>query len=588
MTRGPHRRPGRGRTRRTPRVTAGSARPLAVGDIAPTLSITAPGGATVPQGGSQSFAHLSFPQADAVATGDAEGDPVTTTASASAFSLPFSPAQQYRFTAVGYQTAGAKAFVLQAPQANAFGNAYYLLDASGNLYAYDGSGSYAHTFSNVTPIAALGAATYNDPSLLLRAHAPLDYPTLYGLEQQYRIEDMGTETSAGVSAVVLKATEPTAAVDGLYLLRTDGELYAYDGSPTFAQTYAKTTPVADLGPATYVNPNLLQGAQAPPSLDLQLSELMQRYAFGPVGYQFAGATAYVLSSAAGDNSFGNPYYLLRNDGALFAYDGSGSYAHTFTDTTPLATLTPAFFNLPSLLLSASSPLAAVGATATVSGATLTLGAPGSFVGSFLVTVSATDGVKATTEAFVVNSTDTPPVPNAVAAQSVSKSGGPVQLTVGATDAENDPVSFQAQTVGYSAAYDLQRLYKFTAVGMRTDNNGVQAFVLHSNLPGAVGGLYILSSTGGVYASDGSATFGQVFASSKNLVARLDPSVFTTPTLLTNAQPPAAVPAGVVSVNAGVLTINASSLAVGTVFQVLVTASDGAETGQTSFLVTLIP
>src|SRR5579871_5428155 len=122
----PRARPGRGRTRRTRRVTAGSARPLAVGDTAPTLTITAPGGATVPQGGSQLFAHLSFPQADTIATGDAEGDPVTTTASASAFSLPFSLEQQYRFTAVGYQTAGAKAFVLQAPQANAFGNAYYL------------------------------------------------------------------------------------------------------------------------------------------------------------------------------------------------------------------------------------------------------------------------------------------------------------------------------------------------------------------------------------------------------------------------------------------------------------------------------
>ncbi len=265
---------------------------------------------------------------------------------------------------------------------------------------------------------------------------------------------METETSVGVSAVVLKATEPTTAVGGLYLLRTDGELYAYDGSPTFAQTYANTTPVADLRPASYVNPNLLQGTQAPPSLYLRLSELMEPYSFGPVGYQFAGATAYVLSSAAWDNSFGNPYYLLRHDGALFAYDGPGSYAHTFTDTTPLATVSPAVFNLPSLLLSATSPLVAVGATATVTGGALALGAPGSFVGSFLVTVSATDGVKATTEAFVVNSTDTPPVPNAVAGQSVSKSAGPVQLTVGAADAENDPVSFQAQAVGYSA--DHQR------------------------------------------------------------------------------------------------------------------------------------
>ncbi len=554
-------------------------------DAAPMVTVTGPGNTAIPQGGSQSFPHLSYPQTDTVATGDADGDTVTTTVSASSFSPAFALEQQFGFKAGGYATAGAKAFVLVANQANSFGDPFYLINSAGNVYAYDNSGSYSHTFANVTPIASLGASVFNDPALLLNAQPTVDYPTLASLEQQFQFQNMGVVTSAGVNALVLKTTQPTTAVQGLYLLRTNGQLFAYDGSPTFAQTF-NGTPLANLGAGVYANPNLLFNAQAPAGIYPVLSQLMQQFAFQPVGYQFAGATAYVLSSPTGNNAAGNPYYLLRSDGALFAYDGSGSYGHTFQNGTPIANLSAAVFNNPLLLLNGTAPQAATGVTAGLSGGTITLNAPASFVGTFEVTVAASDGIKTTTQTFVVNSTDTQPVPNVIPDQTASKLGAPLQVTLGATDAENDPVTFQAKAVGYSAAFNLQQLYHFTAVGMRTDANNVQAFVLHSNLPGAVGGFYILSSTGGVFASDGSATFGQVFANSKNFVAQLDPSVFTTPTLLTNAQPPSAVPAGVVSVSGNKLTISVLTLPVGTVFQVLVTANDGAETSQIAFLVTV--
>ncbi len=63
-------------------------------------------------------------------------------------------------------------------------------------------------------------------------------------------------------------------------------------------------------------------------------------------------------------------------------------------------------------------------------------------------------------------------------------------------------------------------------------------------------------------------------------------MYANPALLTNAQPPAAVPASVASVSGNTLTLNASSLAAGTAFGVILVASDGAETGQTAFLVTV--
>ena len=108
--------------------------------------------------------------------------------------------------------------------------------------------------------AALGAGTFNDPGLLLGAQAPVDYPTLYGLEQQYQFQNMGVVPSGGVDALVLHSSQPGTGHGGYYLMRTDGEFYAYDGSPTFAQTFANATPLANLGPATYANPSLLLAA----------------------------------------------------------------------------------------------------------------------------------------------------------------------------------------------------------------------------------------------------------------------------------------------------------------------------------------
>jgi hypothetical protein len=93
----------------------------------------------------------------------------------------------------------------------------------------------------------------------------------------------------------------------------------------------------------------------------------------------------------------------------------------------------------------------------------------------------------------------------------------------------------------------------------------------------------------VYAYDASSSFGHSFGNSSGFVAQLDPSVFNTPTLLTNAQPAATTAAIQHAVQAPVgnqLTINVAGLPVGTIFEVLVTVSDGAETSNVGFLVTV--
>jgi hypothetical protein len=267
---------------------------------------------------------------------------------------------------------------------------------------------------------------------------------------------------------------------------------------------------------------------------------------------------------------------------LYAWDGGSSAVPN--GASPVAVLDPTVYADPTLLTNAKSPTATSGATANVAAGVLTVNSPANFVGSFQVSVNSTDGILTTTKTFVVQSTDTAPVPNTIPPQTASKSGSPLQVTLSSTDAENDPVTYTAAAVGYSPAFNLQQIYNFTAVGYVT-NNGVTAYVLQSTVLGGVGGYYLLKSDGGVYAYDGSGSYAHTFANNANLIATLSPSVYTTPTLLTNAQAPA-LPGAVVGVSGNTLTVNVSTVPVGTVFEVFVTASDGAETTRTGFLVTV--
>jgi hypothetical protein len=557
-------------------------------DTAPTLTIQQ-SGTTIPQGGTQTVSHLSFPASDTVTTSDADGGTVTTTASAASFSLPFSLQQRYQFRGLGYFTAGATAYVLQGVGSNSFGNPYYLLSSTGALYAYDGSGSYAHTIANVTPLATLGANTYTDPTLLTNAQPAVDYTTLYNLMQQYQFTAVGTFT-AGATALVLHSNQTGPGVGGYYLLAPDGILVPYDGSGSYAHSFANGTPLATLDPGVYVNPSLLLNARATPAIYDQLYQVEQQYDLQEIGGSFytglRGNAAKWLYSPI-PNADGQNFYTLvlsanGTQALLYAWDGGSSSVPASGQ--PLAVLDASVYADPTLLLNAKAPQVATGVTASVSGGVLTLDAPASFVGSFQVTVTATDGVLSTTQTFQVNSTDTPPVPNAIPATSASHSGAPVQVTLGATDAEGDPVTYSAQAVGYSAAYSLQQVYHFTGLGYATVG-GVSAYVLQSSVLGGVGGFYLLNSSGGVYAYDGSGSYAHTFANSANLIATLDPSVYTTPTLLTSAQAPAA-PAAVLTVSGSTLTVNVAGVSPGTVFRVIVSASDGAETLRTGFLVTV--
>jgi hypothetical protein len=567
-------------------------------DTAPTLSVQQ-NGATVTAGSTLSSPHGSFLLSDPVTVVSANGQPVTTTASVSSFDLLFYLEQHYRFQGVGYFNVDGAAYVLAAAGDNSFGNPYYLLSTAGSLYAYDGSGDFATSFKD-QPVATLRPVVYSDPTLLTDAQPPVGYTRLFALQQKFQFQGMGG-SSAGALVYALHSNQPGPGAMGYYLLTPDGSLYAYDGSSLASSVANSANLVASLDPGVYANPGLLLNANASPDLYPQLQQAERQFDLQalPDGFHtgLMGNAAKWLYSPV-PNAAGTHFYTLvlstaTGQAMLFAWDGGSNSVPA--GSSPVATFDAGVYYDPTLLVNAKAPEAADGVTVNggttsvpVSGS-LSLKAPSSFVGTFLVTLTTSDGARTTTESFPVTSTDTAPVPAAVPNQTVSLAANPLVLSLTSADAENDGVKYTATAV--SAAYALQQQYRFTGVGLFTTTvRGVAttAYVLHSDVPGGAGGYYLLGSSGAVYAYDGSGDFATSFADGYNLVATLSPNVYATPTLLTKATPasPGAVTVTPVSATTSTLTVDVTGVAPGTVFEVLVTANDGAESTRTRFLVTV--
>jgi hypothetical protein len=562
-------------------------------DIAPTLSLQQ-NGATVTAGST-----LSLPQKSFLVFNPVDGQPVTTTASVSSFDLLFYLEQHYRFQGVGYFNVDGAAYVLAAAADNSFGNPYYLLSTTGALYAYDGSGDFATSFKD-QPVVTLRAAVYSDPTLLTDAQPPVGYTRMFALQQQFQFQGMGN-SSAGALVYALHSNQPGPGVMGYYLLTPDGSLYAYDGTSPASSVANSANLVANLDPGVYANPALLLDANASPDQYPQLQQAERQFDLQalPDGFHtgLMGNAAKWLYSPV-PNAAGTHFYTLVLSAAtgqaqLFAWDGGSNSVPT--GASPVAAFDAGVYYDPTLLLNAKAPEAADGVTVNggttavpVSGS-FSLSAPSSFVGTFLVTLTTSNGARTTTESFPVTSTHTALVPAAVPNQTVSLAANPLVVSLTSADAENNSVKYTATSV--SAAYALQQQYHFTGVGLFTTTVGgvsTTAYVLHSDVPGGAGGYYLLSSSGAAYAYDGSGDFATSFADGYNLVATLSPSVYATPTLLTKATPasPAAITVTPVSATTSTLTVDVTGAAPGTVFEVLVTANDGVESTRTRFLVTV--
>jgi hypothetical protein len=432
---------------------------------------------------------------------------------------------------------------------------------------------------------------------LTNAQPPVNYTNLNKLQSQFQFTVAGPATAGATPVLALLSSQPGKGVMGFYLLTPNGTLYAYDGSSLTTTIANSANIIGTVEPGVFVNPGLLTNATVSPGMYPLLQQTEQKFDLQelPDGFHvglMGNAAKWLFSPIL--NSKNQLFYTLvlsagGTQAQLYEWDGGSNSVPT--GATPVAVLDPNVYFDPTELLNAKAPEAATGVT--VNGGTtgvavngsLALSAPKSFVGAFQVSVTTTDGALTTTETFQINSTDTAPVLAGIPTRTVKAANSPLVVNLSSTDADNDPVTYTATVA--SAPFALQQRYQFTGVGLfSTTAAGVKtsAYVLHSAVPGGVGGYYLLGSDGGVYAYDGSGDYSTTFADVHNLIATLSPTVFATPTLLTQAAPTPS--AASVSVSGSSLSLKVAGVQPGTLLEVFVTGSDGAETTKTGFLVTV--
>jgi hypothetical protein len=180
-----------------------------------------------------------------------------------------------------------------------------------------------------------------------------------------------------------------------YFIKPNGELWAWDGTAS-AATGAR---LATLDPVFYQHPDMLYNAQ-PQSLAYALDQGLGLTFTGNFSLNYFGQQEKWLQGAT--NQFGNPWYFIKPNGELWAWDGgSGTGAR-------LATLDTAYYAEPQRLYDAQANQFFV-ATA---GSTLTATADSGFKGSFYVLARVSDGITTTTQQFKVaanpSGTNNPP------------------------------------------------------------------------------------------------------------------------------------------------------------------------------------
>jgi subtilisin-like proprotein convertase family protein len=453
---------------------------------------------------------------------------------------------------------------------------WYVILPTGALLAWDGT---PHSLATSPQVAQLDPGIWQNPALLYNATAP--------------VAPAGVTTSINQGTQVLTVTPP-AGFTGTFRVTVAATDSVHTTQQSFLVLVSAPTPVVTL---SAIGNQSIPHTQSSLSVQLNATDTSKN----PLTLHadvFGYSTAYALKQQLGlfldgslfYNSFGqkdewirssvqNKWYVLFPDGELKAWDGT---PNSFATSPTVETLDPAFWQDPSLLYNASVPVApAVTVSIDPKTQLMTITPPAGYTGTFQVTVSAADGSAADRKSFLVTVTDQAPVLAAINDQTVKHSNLPLTVNLSASDPNNDLQPLAATVLGYSQAYDLQRqLGLFVNGSLFFNSFGQREEWLFSSVQSK---WYVILPDGELLQWDGTPNS----LATSPLVARLSPSVWQNPSLLTNPAAPVA-PVGVTaSINQAtqVLTINAPSGFTG-IFRVLVSATDGIHTTQESFLVTV--
>jgi hypothetical protein len=260
---------------------------------------------------------------------------------------------------------------------------------------------------------------------------------------------------------------------------------------------------------------------------------------------------------------GGAWFFVLPSGAVYKWDGTINQA----TGTLIATFDASYYADPSKLYNAqpSSP-----ADIFVSGNVLTITPKAGFLGTFVVTATATDGFASDSKSFkvTVTTTNTPPTLDSLSDASISK-GSSYTVTLHATDPDGDPITYGA--TAFSQAYQLKQSYGWFFGGNDYFNWGGKQ---EKWFQGAGGAWFFILPSGALYKWDGS---GQATGT---LIATMQTAYYADTSLLYNATPGVTV-----SLNGNVLTVTPDATFVGLI-TVTATASDGFSTDSKSFTLTV--
>lgn len=445
-------------------------------------------------------------------------------------------------------------------------NWFYVLP-TGAVYQWGGSVAAS------TLLGTLSADYYNDLSLLYDA-TPQPYESFSG--------------SVSVSGSTL-TIDPDAGVTGTFGITVT----ASDGSVTDTQTFALnitneapvlssvadqtlahnvdtlavTVSATDADSDTVTYSATAGQVDAAESAAYQLDQIYDFYTNTEEFLNFRGLSEKYFRGA------NDAWFYVLPTGAVYRWAG------TVASSPLLGTTDSTFYGDLSKFVDVTAPVvqSLSSVTATFSGSTLTIDPDLSVVGSFTVTLTATDGIATDTESFDVTVTNSAPVLTAVSDQTLSHSVDTLDVTLSATDADGDTITYSATAGQVDAtallAYQLDQAHDFYAASDEFLNFGGLS---EKYFRGDGTGWFYILPTGAVY--DFASPIGN-----STLLGTLDSSYYADlSTLFDVSAPGSGDPVDVSATISGTtLTLNPGATFVG-LATITVTASDGGESSSITF------
>jgi Ca2+-binding RTX toxin-like protein len=409
------------------------------------------------------------------------------------------------------------------------GNAWYFLLSDGSFYLWDGS-----SHATGTHVANLDPAYYADPFLLANATA--------GAAVSYSGHQVTVTPEVGFSGP-LDVT-----------VTAGGNTTTFHLTVTAAAASRLVVPIS----ATDADGDVLTVSAAVASQAYQLKQQYGFFSDGNLWLNWGGRQEKWFQGA------GQTWFFILGDGSLYQWDGSNQATGTL-----LATLDARYYAEPARLYDAAR-----GATVGIDGNQVTVTPDAGFVGRLTVTVTASDGRASDSKSFTVTvaapAANHPPFLAAIADRAVAAGTGSLVITLSASDADGDGLTYSATVE--SEAYRLKRQY-----GLFSDGNLWYDWG-HSQekwFQGAGGVWYFIVSDGSVYRWSGAND-----QASGSWVAGLQSWYYEDPARLYNASAGATV-----SVSGNQLTLTPEAGFVGRLF-VTATASDGTASDVKTFVVTV--